>query len=207
MELRRTYKNDDHVEDIDDRMWFGIEKWIPAEDGRMKETIDWTLSAAGDIWFFNLPDASDEGLRFLLSFGIYGWDLNLPVPFSVGDIVTIDCRPFIDVFHAVITTLGDNHDCCAVWFLYVTKRGKIDVEALKHNHFFHELSPFSALYRAETFKGALPKRESPLEILSGTLKKSPELGEAYWDFITDRDYRHTRDNGVPWKEFRAEHSL
>jgi hypothetical protein len=211
LELRHSYKNDDHIEDLDDRLWFGIEKWIPAEGGRMKETIDWTLSADGDIWFFDIEDTSDERLRFLEShghhFGIFGWDLKLPVPFSVGDIVTIDCRPFFDVFHAVITTLGDNHDCCAVSFLYVTKRGKIDVAALKHNNFFHVLSPFSALYRAETFKGALPKRESPLEILSGTLKKSPELGETSWDFITDSDYRHTIDSGVPWKEFKAEYSL
>ncbi len=41
-------------------------------------------------------------------------DLNLPVPFVPGDIISIDCRPYAKVKHAVILQLGDNHDCCSV---------------------------------------------------------------------------------------------
>ena len=59
-------------------------------------------------------------------FSIYN-DVNLPVPFHAGDIVTIDCRPFAPVSHAVILEVGDNCDCCCLQALYYAGNGTWDM--------------------------------------------------------------------------------
>ncbi|MCM1285140.1 MAG: hypothetical protein NC213_08125 [Acetobacter sp.] len=51
-------------------------------------------------------------------------DLNLPVPFTVGDIVNIDCRPFAPVKQVEITEIGDNHDCYSLVAEYFDKKDK-----------------------------------------------------------------------------------
>lgn len=51
-------------------------------------------------------------------------DLNLPVPFTVGDIVNIDCRPFAPVQQVEITDIGDNHDCYSLVAEYFDKKEK-----------------------------------------------------------------------------------
>ncbi|MDE6659454.1 MAG: hypothetical protein K2K01_05010, partial [Eubacterium sp.] len=62
-----------------------------------------------EVCYFDKPNAQDfEDYRFFVS-----TDLNLPVPFKVGDVVKVDCRPFVLVKEITITAIGDNKDCCS----------------------------------------------------------------------------------------------
>jgi hypothetical protein len=196
----------DTPNDIDDRRWFYVDKWIPADESSMINTLRWTLSPTSDIWFFDVLATSDEVKRrmgdYNSIFSIYTDGPSLPVPFEPGDIITIDCRPFLDVFHAVIADLGDNRDCCAVQIFYMGVGGKINTHALKHDMATSNLvfdmytHFFSALYRASIFIGELPKRETPLAILSKAIKKEPSFLDRYWEAFGDRT------SGVRWKELK-----
>ncbi|GHV41805.1 hypothetical protein FACS189490_09420 [Clostridia bacterium] len=110
-----------------------------------------------------------------------------------GDIVTIDISPYVEPFHAVIVTVGDNRDCCCVQAAWVNGRGVIDVAALKHNLFF--MLTLSPLYRLARFGGELPEREAPLYALSEELYAAPEAAEAVYEKLADavEERRGNRD--------------
>lgn len=81
-------------------------------------------------------------------------DLNLPVPFKVGDIVNIDCRPFAPVQQVRITETGDNHDCCSLQAEFYDKKEKeYKTGAVKHCFIFtSNYRPYlSPLYKIETY--------------------------------------------------------
>lgn len=86
--------------------------------------------------------------------------LDLITPFEAGDIITIDCRPFHYVFHAVVipknAALGEYEDCCSPCVLFL-KKGKIHRSTL--NYMFRDHDSFSPLLRAEIFDGELPENE------------------------------------------------
>lgn len=87
--------------------------------------------------------------------------LYLPVPFAAGDVITIDCRPFVPFKHGVIVSIGDNHDCCCVQCLYAKSDGTLDVGALKHSHVFDDgVTPYiSPLYGAQKVQSSLPSED------------------------------------------------
>ena len=127
-------------------------------------------------------------------FSIYN-DVNLPVPFHAGDIVTIDCRPFAPVSHAVILEVGDNRDCCCLQALYYAGNGTWDMGAVKHGHVFpNGRSPaLSPLYRLASFHGQFPKEERLLEQVSRHINGEKERGSALWNYIFDLcDYMKKR---------------
>lgn len=153
-----------------DRYWYEIEKW----DGFADEKCKYTLSRKGVIW--NYDNYSDELLDAIVKhrFGVCNKDLNLPVPFSVGDVITVDCRPSALVSHAVLLNVGDNRDCCCVQGLYVKQDGTVDYGALKHGHAqdFMAFSPeISPLYNAARFYGELPPEEAFMKELGEILAK------------------------------------
>jgi len=159
------------VENIDFRyetVWFWVEKLVPNSKGGFDCTYVFTLFPSGDIVFFEKQnDDSDED--FYRDDFHRSNDLNIPVPFERGDIVTVDLRPFYPrVRHVMIEGIGDNRDCCSVGYCYVTDKGKIEESnPFKHaNSFFlmdddHSIL-ISALYRAEVYHGELPEEERAL---------------------------------------------
>ena len=112
-------------------------------------------------------------------------DLNLPIPFRAGDIVTVDCRPFAPVSHAVILEVGDNFDCCCVQALYRRRNGTWDTGAVKHGYILpgRELPQLSPLYRLATFHGQLPKEERLMEQVSRYVNGEEARGSALWNAI------------------------
>ncbi len=82
------------------------------------------------------------------SFSSYAsMDLNLRIPFKVGDRVVVDCRPFAPINHMVLAAVGD--DCCGVQVAFVDGRGNPMETSLKHSHCFTDNyhSVISPLYR------------------------------------------------------------
>lgn len=159
--------------------WFQVEKWSPDGTGKLKNDYDYTVFGTEVCYFSHNTSSNWDWYKFSEDV-----DLNLPVPFHAGDIVTIDCRPFAPVNHAVILEVGDNWDCCCLQALYREVDGTWDTGAVKHGHVspnrFVGLSP---LYRLATFHGQLPEEEHLLETVSSFLNGDEEHGAALGDYI------------------------
>lgn len=160
--------------------WFEIEKWV--DDASSEPKAAYTVSAQGEIWDCSYAEKLCH--RFGKSNAL---GLNLPVPFSVGDVISIDCRPFAPLKHGVVVDIGDNQDCCCVQCLYMKKDGTLGIGALKHSHVFDGFTPsISPLYSAERFEGELPPDESFML----------ELGKALaeWDKNKMHEKGHSRSD-------------
>ena len=143
------------LDDIDEYIcWTEITKWIPAGKGKMKDVYTYTF-VGNEIHYFkrigNLPRDSYRGYKSSL-------DLNLPIPFKPGDIVTLNSLPFRPDKQAVLLEV-DNRDCCGVQILYPRKNkitGDIvwETGALKHGDGWEGYFPMlSSLYRLSKYEG------------------------------------------------------
>ncbi len=82
--------------------------------------------------------------------------LNLPVPYQPGNILQIDCSPYVPgPYYCMVTEVSD--DCCGIQCLYACSNGKIKQGALKHGNYFPDcystLQYLSPLYRIRVYTG------------------------------------------------------
>ena len=89
---------------------FSIEKYIPADNSKMELCCEWVLNWRGEIWYFDYahdytPNGQNRWNKLYDPIG----DLNLPVPFQVGDIITADCRPFAEECHVATSANPGSH--------------------------------------------------------------------------------------------------
>ncbi|MBQ8637032.1 MAG: hypothetical protein IJ423_03475 [Clostridia bacterium] len=185
-EYKEITKDMSEEEIADISWWYCLEKYVPDENENLIWTTYYTLSPNGEIWYAD--NTFQLQLKPAMRIGDFdkSQNLNLPVSFEVGDIITIDCRPFAPIKHGVIIEKGDNRGCCSVQCAWVKNNGDITVGALKHstvfdNKTFVEVSP---LYRAEVYKGKLPENEKMLEEVAEYVKGNEEKGKALCNFIT-----------------------
>lgn len=202
----RSIKKEDEYEELTPEniekatYWYEIEKYIPDENGDLQKANSFMIAPNLEVWFGEYGHIKEKGgdkyfaddMEWPADF-YSSQHLNLPVPFEVGDIITIDCRPYAPVKHGVLIEKGDNRDCCCVQCAWVTESGNIDIGALKHasvfdDKYFVELSP---LYRAETFAGELPENEKLLKSISDFVHRSEEKGKALWNYIYEQEGHHT----------------
>lgn len=159
-------------------VWFQVEKWSPDGSGRLKNEYNFMVLGTKACYFNHDAVSCSERHEF----SIYR-DLNLPVPFHAGDIVTVDCRPFAPVGHAVILEVGDNRDCCCLQALFRKSDGIWDIGAVKHGHIVPSFSQISPLYRLASFHGQLTEKEHLLEKVSRYVNANEERGAALWNHI------------------------
>ena len=130
--------------------WYTLEKWVLDGNGDYICIYRYIL-IEDEICFFNKKEYLKNGLTRVSDYRFFvSTDLNLPVPFKVGDVVKVDCRPFVPVKEITITAIGDNKDCCSLQAEYIdNKASKRKIGAVKHCHIFsYGYSPlFSPLYR------------------------------------------------------------
>ena len=198
---------------------FVIEKYIPGDDGKMVNTFYWITNASGEIWYFG--EDLDNRTFYQGEFFNYLGDMNLPVPFESGDIITADCTPFAQKQLVLIIDTGDNADCCAVQCMFITPDGKFDMCAFKHNSFlkskWSELTHVSVLYRAARYNGILDESEKPLGIISAAIKANPELTKRIDEYFyktikhhypkIDDDGNIIEHIGATWEELKNEFGL
>lgn len=160
--------------------WFEIEKWSPDGTGRLKNDYDYTVFGTEVCYFLHNVHYSRDRLEFSTN-----CDLNLPVPFHAGDIVTIDCRPSEPVSCAVILEVGDNRDCCCLQALYRNDDGTWNTGAVKHGRVFplYHSPNISPLYRLASFHGQLSEEERLLEQVSRYVNGDEERGSDLWHYI------------------------
>lgn len=145
----------DCEEDYGDCNWYTLEKWVLDDNENYICTYKYIL-IEDKICYFAKREKLKNGLIRINDYRFFrSTSLNLPVPFQVGDIVNIDCRPFAPVQQVKITEIGDNHDCSSLQAEYFDeKEEKYKTGAVKHCFIFSNgyrplLSP---LYRISTVK-------------------------------------------------------
>lgn len=114
----------------------------------------------GEIQYF-LKIKNEKSLFSKVAGAFGGVNLNLPVPYSPGDILEIDCSPYTCGPHYCrLTEVGN--DCCGIQCIYPDEDGKLGSGALKHGNYFADpyrnpqyLSP---LYHAKIYNDELPEK-------------------------------------------------
>lgn len=173
------------IDDIDEYICrTEITKWIPAGKGKMKDVYTYTF-VGNEIHYFkrigNLPRDSYRGYKSSL-------DLDLPIPFQPGDIVTLNSLPFRAVKGAVLLEV-ENWNCCGVQMLYLRKNRinrKIiwETGALKHGDGWEGYFPMlSSLYRLSKYEGELSGEERILKNVQKRIYQNEETGRKLWKYI------------------------
>lgn len=158
-------------DEYNDLQWYVLEKWIPAGNQELKKTYTYWLIKDQVMYFCN-----ERRQDSLLA------DPNLPVPFQVGDMLTIDCRPFAPVKRALLLELGDNRDCCCLQALCLDeKTGSWIIGAVKHRSLFGQYPLYTPIYRLSRFAGELSPEEQPLLSVQKAIGEEESKGRKIWD--------------------------
>ena len=137
--------------------WYVIERY--SLSGNTYELdASYTMSDKGTVW--NVIYPHEHNILFS--------KLDLPMPYKEGDILTIDCRPFHELHHAVVVCNIDiNNTSYSSYCIHYCDDG---MELCSINHFFNDLGEFSPLLRLEKFTGKLTESEKILEKVSRYIK-------------------------------------
>lgn len=165
--------------------WTKATKWVVNGNGTATEVYSYIFIGNEICYFWRISETLRNG------FGGYrsSIDLNLLIPFQVGDIVTLDCLPFAPVKRAVINEITHNYDCCGVRILYRQQREINGNEewaegALKHGHGWNHYYPLlSPLYRLSRYTGELPPEERLMAEVQQYVSQDPENGRILEEFI------------------------
>jgi len=181
--------------DDDAPFWSIFEKWQLAPDGTWENPFTY-YAIKDEIVFFDRNAYDEEDHCWTGEDKTYGGsiapDLNIRVPFGVGDVVTLDCRPFAPLIHALVIEAEDEGraECCMPRVLHLDdyeskRRGEPTwTEAgPKHASSLHLCMPgYSPLYRMELYEGTLPEDEQLIDEVRGWLRgdaaKGKQLSEA-----------------------------
>lgn len=166
--------------------WTKVEKWDTGTGGTPIHLYTYYFIGDEPVYFkSHSVDCHRDGFKGYA----YSVDLDLPVPFKPGDIITLDVRPFGPVNVAVITETDNNFDCCGTQILYPNEKGTYNSFALKHGHGFgeHYFPLLSSLYRAEKYKGELKGKKAILKDVSEFVKAKEGNGRKLYDDLGNID--------------------
>ena len=152
-----------------------VEKWIKNSDGILENVITYYV-IKNKICYFKYSPVGDYLKEFLHGFEpkILGFELNVPTPFKVGDVVEFDGYPFAKITFSLILSTGDNQDCCSLWNLYWVGPRTWKTGAVKHGRVGYVLRNdfiVPPLYNAKRYDGVLPS----------TFKIFHEIKQAFGD--------------------------
>lgn len=179
---------EDAVDSYDDgsqpTYWYTIEKYSSDDLGEMHEQICWYITADGTVTSFN-GSGKISGI-------------NIPHPFSDGDIVTMDSTPsFPERIGLIIETDPNIKDYCFPQTLYLSKNGFFKVNALKTATVFSDYPQtplFSPMYRLKAYTGEFPEAIRIFKKISDGLKNpgnadaySSSLGNILWENLYNFD--------------------
>lgn len=150
---------DCEYEDYDYYSYY-IEKWIENKNGKLENVITYYV-IKNEICYFKYSPLGDYLKEFLHDFEpkIRNFELNVPTPFKVGDVVMFDGYPFAQKTFSLILSTGDNQDCCSLWNLYWAGPRTWKTGAVKHGDVGYILRNdfiVPPLYYAKRYDGVLP---------------------------------------------------
>ena len=160
--------------------WYEINKWIQDEEGKLFSACTYYVIKK-EIYFITLNySILDEYYLGIAA----GENLNIPVPYQVGDIVETTFAPFAGKKKMISLEVGDNVDCCCLQALYQEEDGLWNIGAVKHGHVGVDAFPkISPLYYMETFAGMVSDDERILQDISRFINGDEEKGSAIWNWI------------------------
>ena len=166
--------------------WTKATKWVANGDGTATRVYTYTFVGNEICYFWRVS----ENRHYCFKGYVSSIELNLSIPFQVGDIVTLDCLPFAPVKRAVTIEITANYDCCGVRILYRLQReinGNYEWAegALKHGHGWNRYYPLlSPLYRLSSFTGELPPEEQLMLVVQRFVRQAPENGIKLEKFVS-----------------------
>ncbi len=173
--------------------WYELEKYIPDTLDNLKWKSVYTIAPSNEIWFYH--NVQEKALHHHFNSGS---DLYLPIPFEIGDILTIDCRPFRPIKHAVLIEKGNS--CCSVTCAWISDEDFVRTGSLMHNNLFDERPwQMSALYRIEKYNEQLSPAEKPLLNISECIKGNIAKGQNLWEFLS-KDHNLRYEDILKWIE-------
>lgn len=195
-------------------------------DTKCWKDYEYTLDSRGEALYFKRIKREDRKSEIYdTAFQGEGMEF-IPVPYRQGDILYIDCRPFLDPTYCLIYYVGDDRECCSVRCLYPQCGDIIGEGALKHGHFYSSIlsdssaNYISPLFRAELYNGILPKEYRFMEEIRIQLFRnaglSGEMDKFFFNnirsFYVKQSYRilgddtcadHARIDGICKKDLMA----
>lgn len=176
-----------------DSQWYEVQKWAPNWDGELVSVCTYWL--LGDqVTYFRWKDCHAD-----TPFNSYCPQPNLPVPFRPGEILTVDCRPFAPVKHALLLEVGDDRECCCLQALCrEEKSGCWITGAVMHRSLFSGpyIDPlYTPVYRLARFTGDLPPEEQPLL----AVQRAMGGDEAKGSYLRNRINGVDKSRDTPWE--------
>lgn len=177
----RYIKEDFGVEEEDECLdfYFCLDLYEITENEKLLWKYEYICNGKGEVQFFRVHDQKKNGLsKSLRDIGMEYF----PTPYQVGDVLYIDCRPFLQPCYCLIYYIINRKDCCGTRCLFLTEEKLVQEGALKHGHFYPTDSdvqcPFSIspLYRAEICK-EVPEEVRVLEDIGCMLQRNPSMAE------------------------------
>lgn len=183
--IKYVEENLNDCEITNDMPWcYTAVKWINDENGRLVEACTYWIVRA-EVWFAQVEDYILQDFRL----DVYrALDLNIPVPFMVGDIVEIDLYPFADKRIIEIIEIGDNRDCCSLQAMGKIVEGGWTIGAVKHGHIGIDVLPcVSPLYTMTLYTGELKPDYKILKVVQNYIHGDEERGTIFWDALSFKD--------------------
>ena len=167
--------------------WTMLEKWVPKGDGTMEITYTYYL-INDEIVYFERENNPSAFCGYVSSL-----NLNLPIPFMVGDIVTLNSIPFVPPKQAILLEVK-NMDCCGVQILYRLENGLWETGALKHGRGWEQnFLMLSTLYRLSKFDGELKEEDKLMFEVQEYVRKNEENGKTLCNSISHNTEESIRE--------------
>ena len=157
------YADENEIEEEWYNSWYRIELWKRNSEGHMEYKYEYYIFDGIICWFNKLEAELEDygniwysrGEDRLYSESIFTLD-HISTPYSTGDIVKIDCRPFGPKFYALILEDRDQFDSCFPTMLFkVPYTDQWRCRGLKHGMFYKDAETsfyypqLSPVYRLE----------------------------------------------------------
>lgn len=175
--IKEEFGAEDDNECLD--FYFCLDLYEITENDKLLWKYEYICNEKGEVQFFRAKNPKKNVFdRFLGNIGME----HFTTPYQVGDVLYIDCRPFLQPRYCLVYCIVNRRDCCGIRCLFLTEENMVQEGALKHGHFYPpdlEIQcPFSIspLYRAEICK-EIPEEVRLLEDIGHMLKTNPSLSK------------------------------
>ena len=184
-DVQEYIRNDLEIGEIEPEAlkWYGISKWAKNASGKYVEACRYII-ARDEIIYSEVDDGVSE-LDYPDIYNISMMaNLNVPVPFRVGDLLEFNGYPFGPKCHVLILDIGDNWDCCCVQGLALDDKGLWTCGAVKHGMVSLNYFPkISYLYSAKLYDGELEANERILLTIKDYIRNDEQVGRKIYEAI------------------------
>lgn len=159
--------------------WYTLTKF-KLNEGEKKHIIKYFISTDGEILF------SDYHVKYKYDYYMPNMMIFIPLPFHVGDVVSIDSSPFAYPIYGVITEITNTPEGTHVKCLYFDNSGTAKIATLEDFSVFpnHVEIPLpSPLYRLKTVNNKLQGYDRRLSEISSILTEQDETNKDRYDSI------------------------